>query len=107
LVYEIDETAFGLHRDQLLTLLKAEHINARRYFYPGAHRATPYANEPQYENLALPLTEALCERVLQLPIGALVEPEDGTRIARLLCLAHEHHLEIKNKLESTTNFSPR
>jgi len=71
-VCEIDETAFGLSRDLLLGLLRAENIVARRYFHPGAHRSIPYVNElPQYVD-ALPETDRLSARLMQLPSGALV-----------------------------------
>ena len=37
-VCEIDENNFGLSRDSLIAVLKAENVNARRYFFPGTHR---------------------------------------------------------------------
>lgn len=71
-ICEIDEAAFGLSRDALQAALKAENILARRYFHPGAHRSAPYVNElPQYVD-ALPVTDWLNTRLLQLPSGALV-----------------------------------
>ena len=41
-VIEIDESVTRLSRDQLLELLWAENVLARRYFYPGCHRMEPY-----------------------------------------------------------------
>ena len=59
----------GLSRDQLLEVLWAEGIKARRYFYPGCHRMEPYVSQSRaYE---LPVTERLSETVLALPTGTI------------------------------------
>lgn len=42
IVLEIDERITGISRDQLIELLHAENVLARRYFYPGCHRMEPY-----------------------------------------------------------------
>ncbi|MHB8140461.1 MAG: aminotransferase class I/II-fold pyridoxal phosphate-dependent enzyme [Vulcanimicrobiaceae bacterium] len=84
LVCEVDEEQFGLPRDALLQLLKAENVNARRYFYPGVHRCVPYVTQlPQYVTV-LPNTDRLCSSLIQLPIGALVSDESAHRIGRLI-----------------------
>ena len=41
-VAEVDARGSGLTRDQLLSVLHAENVLARRYFYPGVHRMEPY-----------------------------------------------------------------
>ena len=41
-IVEVDETVAGLNRDDLLRILQAENILARRYFYPGCHQMEPY-----------------------------------------------------------------
>ena len=41
-IIEIDEAEAGLSRDQLVSVLHAERVLARRYFYPGVHRMEPY-----------------------------------------------------------------
>src|SRR5207253_2999839 len=38
LVVEIDEEVTGIGRDELIKVLHAENVVARRYFYPGCHR---------------------------------------------------------------------
>ena len=59
LVCEVEEKTFGLSRDSLITVLKAENVNARRYFYPGVHRSVGYLNYlPTYED-NLPITDKL------------------------------------------------
>jgi dTDP-4-amino-4,6-dideoxygalactose transaminase len=80
----VDEGEFGISRDLLIKLLKAENVVARRYFYPGAHRSVPYAQEfPQFVE-SLPNTDAVCASVIQLPIGALVTSAGVEKVCRLL-----------------------
>jgi dTDP-4-amino-4,6-dideoxygalactose transaminase len=67
-VCELDEIRYGLSRDQLISVLKAENIIARRYFYPGIHRTTGYEGN----KANLPITDKLCSVCIQLPIGAMV-----------------------------------
>ena len=75
-VLEVDEARAGLSRDELLAVLEAEQVLARRYFYPGCHRMEPYASNDPGAGANLPRTEALCERVLVLPTGTAVTPRD-------------------------------
>jgi dTDP-4-amino-4,6-dideoxygalactose transaminase len=89
-VVEIENDLFGMSRDQLWTVLRAEGVRARRYFKPGTHRSVPFDTlYPQYVE-ALPVTDALCGTVLQLPIGALGTTEDAERIGGLIRDAHTH-----------------
>jgi dTDP-4-amino-4,6-dideoxygalactose transaminase len=96
-VFRVDERAFGLSRDLLVELLKAENIIARRYFYPGIHRSIPYSHEmPQYLD-RLPNTDAACATTLQLPIGALVSAEGVGRICDIVLKAHRASPEIRKR----------
>jgi dTDP-4-amino-4,6-dideoxygalactose transaminase len=89
-VIEIAEDVFGLSRDLLWSVLRAEGVRARRYFKPGIHRSVPFDTlYPQYVE-ALPITDVLCDTVLQLPVGAFVTTEDAERIGRLICDAHDY-----------------
>ena len=94
-VCEIDEPAFGLSRDALLGLLKAENVIARRYFYPGSHRSVPYVDElPQFVD-ALLHTDLLNSRLIQLPSGALVTDADVDGMCDRIAAAHRHAAAIK------------
>jgi dTDP-4-amino-4,6-dideoxygalactose transaminase len=86
LICEIDETRFGLSRDQLLEVLKAENVIARRYFYPGLHRCIPYANDFRFCAEPLTHTDELCHSCLQLPIGARVSAQVVEKICDILVL---------------------
>ena len=89
-VCEIDEAGYGLSRDLLLGLLKAENIVARRYFHPGAHRSIPYVDDlPQYVH-ALPETDRLSARLIQLPSGALVTAAHVATICERIAAAQRH-----------------
>lgn len=97
-VCNVDEREFGLSRDELIALLKAENVNAQRYFYPGLHRSIPYAQElPQYLE-RLPNTDSLSASCIQLPIGALVWAQSVERICSILLKAHGASAEICAKL---------
>jgi dTDP-4-amino-4,6-dideoxygalactose transaminase len=74
-VVEIDATTAGLSRDQLVDVLWAENVRARRYFTPGCHRMEPYRSRNQGTGRRLPVTERLADTVLVLPTGTAVDPE--------------------------------
>lgn len=84
-VCEVDENEFGLSRDQLITVLKAENVLARRYFYPGAHRTIGYENH----KTSLPVTEKLCSTCIQLPIGAMLDEGKVGKICNLISRTHD------------------
>jgi len=85
----IDESEFGLTRDQILALLQAENIIARRYFYPGIHRSAEFKAQDVTASGRLLVTEMLSESGLQLPLGARVGLSDVTRIAEIITRAHD------------------
>jgi dTDP-4-amino-4,6-dideoxygalactose transaminase len=73
---EIDQDAAGISRDELMYALHKQEIMVRRYFYPGCHRMEPYATQyPQPEG-SLPETDRLCQRVMILPTGTGITPND-------------------------------
>ncbi len=100
IVLEIDEHHSGISRDQLLSVLHAENIFARRYFYPGCHRMEPYRSYFPHAGLLLPETEKLTDRVLILPTGTAISPEDIKGICQIIRLSVDHSEQIKSILES-------
>jgi dTDP-4-amino-4,6-dideoxygalactose transaminase len=92
-VIEIDEAVFGLSRDELMAVLHAERIRARRYFYPGCHRMEPYASMDV--NPVLPATEELCDKVLCLPTGTQVGTAEIEKICEVCRLAVQSAAAIK------------
>jgi dTDP-4-amino-4,6-dideoxygalactose transaminase len=83
-VLEVDERAAGLTRDELIDVLFAENVLARRYFFPGCHRMEPYRSYFPHAVLILPETERLCRRVMVLPNGTSVDEPAISRICNVI-----------------------
>ena len=94
-VCEIDEDVFGISRDQLLRLLHAENVIARRYFYPGTHRCEGFSESADIDATRLYVTERLCRVGFQLPLGSRVSEESVSKICTLIARAHEQASEIR------------
>jgi dTDP-4-amino-4,6-dideoxygalactose transaminase len=97
-ITEIDEAQTGLSRDQLLAVLHAEHVLARRYFHPGVHRMEPYRSYFPNAELLLPHTRRVSDRVLSLPTGTAVNPEIIARVCAVIRFAVAHGPEIAARL---------
>jgi dTDP-4-amino-4,6-dideoxygalactose transaminase len=85
----------ALTRDQLLSVLWAENVRARRYFFPGCHRTEPYARR---STTRLPVTEDLAERVLVLPAGAAIADQQIDAVLELIDAAFAHADELRDRL---------
>ncbi len=97
-VVDVDAARAGLSRDDLLRILHAENVRARRYFFPGCHRMPPYRDLYPDVGRFLPETERLTESVLCLPTGSTLEPEDVEGICGILRLAIAHAAELRSLL---------
>ena len=84
-VLELDPADCLLSRDDLVRVLHAENVIARRYFYPGVHRMEPYRS--LYAGLVLAATEAIADRVVVLPTGQAVDEAAVRTISNLIRLA--------------------
>lgn len=102
-VLEVDAHEMGLTRDQLLSVLHAENVLARRYFYPGVHRMEPYRSQFPDAGLRLPDTELIAERVLHLPTGTGVTPADIAKICDLIRTAVAESVKIREILASAAS----
>lgn len=98
IVVTVDPAAAGLTRDELLEVLQAERVLARRYFFPGCHRMEPYRSRPAQDWVTLPVTEDLADRVLCLPTGTAVGPGEVAEICNLLRVAVDNAEEISRRL---------
>ena len=83
-IVEIDAGEAPLTRDELVQVLFAENIRARRYFYPGCHRMEPYASMFPENDVLLPETERLSNRVLALPTGETLSTADVAKVAGVI-----------------------
>jgi dTDP-4-amino-4,6-dideoxygalactose transaminase len=98
IVVEVDEATAGISRDELIEVLHAENVLARRYFYPGCHRMEPYRSFFPHAGLLLRETERLARRVLLLPTGTTVQPETVATICRILKLVIENAGGVREQL---------
>ena len=87
IVVRLDETAAGISRDALVSLLNSHNVIARRYFYPGCHRMEPYRSLFPHAGLGLPQTDRLCREVITLPTGQAVSERDIQLICQLVRVA--------------------
>jgi dTDP-4-amino-4,6-dideoxygalactose transaminase len=94
IILEIDDHTIGITRDQLIEILHAEKVLARRYFYPGCHQMEPYKSFFPHAGLLLQNTERLSQRVLALPTGSSVSPDEIKTICRIVRLAIENGREV-------------
>lgn len=77
----IDETKYGMSRDELYTALKAFNVFTRKYFYPLCSHFPCYSSLPSANPANLPVAERVARQVLCLPIyGSL----DGG-IVKMIC----------------------
>lgn len=87
IVLEIDEDITRVTRDQLVEVLRAENVLARRYFYPGCHRMEPYRSYFPHAGLMLAETDKLAQRVLSLPTGTAVSMDEIQKICQIIRLS--------------------
>ncbi|MEZ6121818.1 MAG: DegT/DnrJ/EryC1/StrS family aminotransferase [Planctomycetaceae bacterium] len=106
-VARVAEGQFGLNRDQLLTVLRAEGVLARAYFVPGCHHAPPYAGNPKHTPVPLPVTDSLLHDVIQFPSGVSVDDSRIRRIGALLSSIRLHAEELREVAGSSTTSVPQ
>lgn len=93
----VDEPRFGMHRDALLQLLRADGVFARSYFVPGCHRAMPYASAPGHQPVPLSSTESILDRILQLPVGSTISIDSVRQICGLLRWVSQNAAAIEER----------
>lgn len=97
-VVDVEERDAGLSRDELVRVLEAENVLARRYFTPGVHLMEPYRSFQPQAGLVLPETNRLSERVMTLPTGQSVSEDHVRRIARVLETACANAERVRARL---------
>ena len=98
IVLDVDEAAAGIGRDEIVEVLWSENVVARRYFHPGCHRMEPYRSLYPHAGLMLPVTEDLTGRLITLPTGTAVGPDQISKIAETIRSAVKHGPEIRRRL---------
>jgi dTDP-4-amino-4,6-dideoxygalactose transaminase len=90
----VDSSRFGLSRDQLLAVLRAENVLASKQFDPPAHLLKGPASGAD-DGERLKNTNAAALSTLQLPLGADVSSEDIEVICEIIRQAHGCSESIK------------
>jgi dTDP-4-amino-4,6-dideoxygalactose transaminase len=94
-VIELDPATAPLTRDELVTVLHAENVLARKYFWPGCHQMEPYRSLQPNASLLLPVTERIASRILVLPTGQAVNAETVNIIAGIIRTAFDEAEAIR------------
>lgn len=82
-------------RDDLVRVLHAENVFARRYFYPGCHSMEPYRTAHPDAAAFLPNTIRLSDESLILPTGTAVNNTDINMICDIIRLAVSSAEEVQ------------
>jgi len=94
----IDPPDFGLNRDQLKVALNKENIITRKYFYPPMHHHQAYQEFQNQYIGKLPVTEAVSNNILCLPICSHMLSEEVEKIPFAVERIHNYHHEVQQKL---------
>lgn len=97
-IVEVDPRSCPFTRDELVAILHAENVIARRYFTPGCHRSMPYRARPRRGTDRLPVTEHLCDTLITLPTGAGVTTADIAEIGSILLDGYDNAAEVRHAL---------
>jgi len=100
LVVEVDEAKTGLTRDELVKVLHAENVLARKYFWPGCHRMEPYRSFYPNAHLLLPETERIAARIIVMPTGTAMEVQMIQTVCQVISAAVVRASEVKAALLS-------
>ncbi len=75
-------------RDQIIKVLHAENILARKYFWPGCHNMKPYSELYPDARLMLQKTQQVADKVVVLPTGTMMDVDmviAVSQVIRILC----------------------
>jgi dTDP-4-amino-4,6-dideoxygalactose transaminase len=89
-VIDINPELSPLSRDQIVDVLHADNVLARKYFWPGCHRMEPYQSLQPNAYLLLPETERVAAQNLLLPTGQTISSKDIYTICRIIRYAVEN-----------------
>ena len=100
IVLNIYDCLTHINRDQLVKVLWAENVIARRYFYPGCHRSEPYRSNYRYRECRLPVTEKIASQLLSLPTGMSMDDQKINKLCDIVKYCVAHGSEINYRLSS-------
>lgn len=91
------EEPFGLTRDQLVEVLKAENIDTRNYYSPPLHLQTTYKEYLREYKNKLSVTEKLCKCAVTLPLSSKFSTEEIEKLCVAVEKAYKYRANI-NKI---------
>ncbi|MCB0330429.1 MAG: DegT/DnrJ/EryC1/StrS family aminotransferase [Bdellovibrionales bacterium] len=97
-IVEVDEERFGMNKDQLLSILRAENVMCElevNYYECGAT-----SSNPSELGLFRSQGEKLYKASIQLPLGCEMSKDDCRKVARLIGLIQGSAQELKGHLTS-------
>lgn len=97
-IIEVDQNGTKLTRDELVSILHAENVLARRYFYPGCHKMEPYRSFYPHAGYLLPITESKSEKVMSLPTGESTSKDEIIKICEIIKYAVTEGESISKRL---------
>lgn len=100
-VVEVDSERAHLSRDELIAVLHAENVLARKYFWPGCHRMEPYRSLYPNAYLLLPYTERKAAQIIVLPTGQTLSNDNIAKICSIVQNALAQADEVKLALKCT------
>jgi dTDP-4-amino-4,6-dideoxygalactose transaminase len=92
----LDAEVFGLGTDDLAAALRADGVDSRHYYRPPIHRQKAYAQLPQESDL--PVTDAVANRVLTVPLWSHTTEDEIRRLADLVGELQRRHGEVTSAL---------
>jgi dTDP-4-amino-4,6-dideoxygalactose transaminase/SAM-dependent methyltransferase len=105
-VVEVDDSRSSLNRDELVEILHAENVLARKYFWPGCHRMQPYKALFPNAGLLLPNTERRAAQMMVLPTGQCISKSDITAICDIIRSASSDAQRVKMFLANNRKVTP-
>ncbi|MCI5165244.1 MAG: aminotransferase class I/II-fold pyridoxal phosphate-dependent enzyme [Candidatus Electrothrix sp. GM3_4] len=78
-------------REQIIRVLHAENILARKYFWPGCHNMKPYRDFFPNVGVLLPNTKKVAEKVVLLPTGTNMDTDAVNIVSKIIRLAVTQH----------------
>lgn len=100
IVLQINPDVCPLSRDEVVEVLHAENILARKYFWPGCHRMEPYKTVRPDAHLLLPETERVAAQVIVLPTGQTLSSFHIRKISDVIKNALTSHAEVRARLRN-------
>jgi len=97
----VDETEFGLSRDELALALRAENIDTRKYHDPPVHTHQAYRHLYERYKDVLPVTDDVASKSLSLPIWSHMDEGVIDGICRAIERIHAHAVEVRAALRQS------